>query len=247
MELLLFKVILHQIKVSLAGQIALSLGRLLLRLWSDWVVSWWFNGGDTDAVIVFLGDSSKALIPGQFTYFFVAGVLGLLAGFQSNFVDKTFSPDEKESEDVVTSQQGALLVKLDQGIKFPKPSSHTKGKLYANFDDVSGKVVVKCGGTVSSLTEKNLLVLSEIGLSAKFVKLEGSAMLASSYVADGSVQICYVGKGSGRIKVVGSEGKPALHSKVEEGDLFIVPQFYSLGEIADDCGLEVFSVITSSK
>ncbi|KAM0036246.1 putative 11-S seed storage protein, plant [Helianthus debilis subsp. tardiflorus] len=211
------------------------------------VVSWWFNGGDTDAAIVFLGDSSKALVPGQFTYFFVAGVLGLLAGFQSDFIGKTFGLDEKESEDVVTSQQGALLVKLDQGIKFPEPSSHTKGKLYANFDDLSGKVVVKCGGTVSSLTEKNLLVLSEIGLSAKFVKLEGSAMLAPSYVADGSVQICYVGKGSGRIKVVGSEGKPALDSKVEEGDLFIVPQFYALGEIADDCGLEVFSVITSSK
>ncbi|MFS7925995.1 putative rmlC-like cupin domain superfamily, rmlC-like jelly roll protein [Helianthus anomalus] len=65
-------------------------------------------------------------------------------------------------------------------------------------------------------------------------------MLVSSYVADGSVQICYVGKGSGRIKVVGSEGKPALHNKVEEGDLFIVPQFYALGEIADDCGLPVF-------
>ncbi|KAI7728461.1 hypothetical protein M8C21_030013 [Ambrosia artemisiifolia] len=211
------------------------------------VVSWWFNGGDTDAVIVFLGDSSKALIPGQFTYFFVAGVLGLLAGFQPDFVGKTFGLDETESENVVNSQQGALLVKLDQGIKFPEPSKHTKNKLYTTIDDPSGAVAVKGGGFINYLTEKKLPMLSEIGLSAKFVKLEGNAMLAPSYVADGSVQICYVGKGSGWIKVVGSEGKPALDSIVEEGDLFIVPQFFGLAGIADDCGMEVFSVLTSSK
>ncbi|KAI3755214.1 hypothetical protein L1987_55010 [Smallanthus sonchifolius] len=211
------------------------------------VVSWWFNGGDTDAVIVFLGETSKALVPGQFTYFFVAGVLGFLAGFQSDFVGKTFGLDQNESENLVNSQQGALLVKLDQGIKFPEPSNHTKDKLYATVDDPSGKDVVKGGGFISFLTEKNLALLSDIGLSTKFVKLEGNALLAPSYVADGSVQICYVSKGSGRIKVVGSEGKPALDSKVEEGDLYIVPQFFAIAEIADDCGMEVFSVITCSK
>ncbi|KAK9077083.1 hypothetical protein SSX86_005419 [Deinandra increscens subsp. villosa] len=210
-------------------------------------VSWWFNGGDTDATILFFGDTSKALIPGQFTYFFVSGVLGLLAGFQPDFVAKTFGLDHKESENLVNSQQGALLVKLDDGIKFPEPSNHTKDKLYATIDDPSGEVVVKGRGFINYLTEKNLRVLGEIGLSARFVKLEGSAMLAPSYVADGSVQICYVGKGSGRVKVVGSEGKPVLDSKVEEGDLFIIPLFFSSATIADDCGMEVFSMVPSSK
>ena len=38
-------------------------------------VSWWFNSGDSDSdlIIAFLGETSKALIPGQFTYFFVNG------------------------------------------------------------------------------------------------------------------------------------------------------------------------------
>ncbi|KAM0011279.1 putative 11-S seed storage protein, plant [Helianthus debilis subsp. tardiflorus] len=90
-------------------------------------------------------------------------------------------------------------------------------------------------------------MLGMIGLSARFVKLEGKAVLAPSYVADGSVQICYVGKGSGRIKVVDNEGKLALDTKVGEGDLFIVPQFFPSAQIADDSGMEVFSVVTSSK
>ncbi|KAK9050345.1 hypothetical protein SSX86_030685 [Deinandra increscens subsp. villosa] len=214
---------------------------------SSGVVSWWFNGGDTDAAIVFLGETSKALVPGQFTYFCVSGVLGLLAGFQSDFVAKTFGLDQKESENLVSGQQGALLVKLDNGITFPEPSKGTKDKLYATIDDPLGEVVVKGGGVINSLTEKNLSMLGEIDLSAKFVKLEGNAVLAPSYVADGSVQICYVCKGGGRIKVVGSEGKPALDSKVEEGDLFIVLQFFATLEIADENGMEVFSVVTSSK
>ncbi|KAJ0935012.1 putative rmlC-like cupin domain superfamily, rmlC-like jelly roll protein [Helianthus annuus] len=175
------------------------------------VVSWWFNGGDSDAVILLLGDSSKSLVPGQFTYYFGVGPLGLLAGFQSDYVGKTFGLDQKESENIVNSQQGDVLVQLDQGIKFPAPSNHTKGKLYANVEDPSGAaVVVKGGGYINYLTEKKLPMLSEIGLSAKFLKLEGNAMSALDYVADGSVAICYIAKGSGRVKVVGSEGKPAL-------------------------------------
>lgn len=211
------------------------------------VISWWFNAGDTDVLIVFLGETSKALVPGKFTYFFVGGVLGLLAGFQAEFVGKAFGLDQKESESLVSSQPGALLVKLQKGIKFPEPSKHIKEKLFATIDDPSCDVIVKGGGIVNTLTEKHFPMLGEIGLSAKLVKLEGNARLVPSYVADGSVQMCYVVKGSGRIRVVGGEGKPALDSKVEEGDLFIVPQYFATAEIADDGGLEVFSIITSSK
>ncbi|KAI7751159.1 hypothetical protein M8C21_024234 [Ambrosia artemisiifolia] len=210
------------------------------------LVSWWFNGGDTDAVVLFLGDSSKALVPGQFTYFLTSGVLGLLAGFETDFVGKTFGLDQKESECIVNSQQGSLLVKLDHGIKFPEPSKHTKDKLYSTIDDPPGTVVVKGGGFINYMTEKKLPMLSEIGLSAKFVKLEGNAMLAPSYVADGSVDIGYVCKGSCWLKIVGIEGKPALDCKVEEGVLFIVPQFFASSGIADSCGIELFAVITSS-
>ena len=195
-----------------------------------------------------MGETTKALVPGQFTYFFVAGVLGILAGFQSDFVGETFNLNQRQSEVLVNSQPGALAVKLKNGTKFPEPSKHIKEKLYETIDGPSGDhIIVIGGGLINSLTEKNFPMLGEIGLSAKYVKLEGNAMLAPSYVTNGSVQISYVGKGSGRIRVVGSEGKPALDSRVEEGDLFIVPQYFATAEIADECGMEVFSIITSSK
>nr|GEZ90641.1 11-S seed storage protein, plant [Tanacetum cinerariifolium] len=187
-------------------------------------ISWWFNGGDTDVLIVFLGDTSKALVPGSFTYFFVGGVLGLLAGFQADFIGKAFGLQKKESESLVSSQPGALLVKLQNGIEFPEPSKHIKEKHYATIDDPSCDVIVEGGGFVNTLTEKNFPML-----------------------ADGSLQINYVVKGSGQIRVVGSEGKPALDNKVEEGDLFIVPQYFATAEVADAGGMDVFSIITSSK
>nr|XP_043631026.1 13S globulin seed storage protein 2-like [Erigeron canadensis] len=214
---------------------------------SSGVISWWFNSGDTDVVIVFLGETNKALVPGQFTYYFVSGVLGILAGFGSDIVGKTFDLDPKESENVVSSQPGALLVKLKSGIKFPEPSKHTKEKLFATLNEPLCHTSYIDGGSVNSLTGNNFPMLGTIGLSARFVKLIYNSMLAPSYVADGSVQMNYVVKGSGKIRVVGSEGKPILDSKVEEGDLFIVPQFFPSAYTADDCGMEVFSIITSSK
>lgn len=42
-------------------------------------VSWWFNDGDSDLVIIFLGETSKALIPGEITYFFLTGLQGVIA------------------------------------------------------------------------------------------------------------------------------------------------------------------------
>ncbi|MFS7985942.1 putative 11-S seed storage protein, plant [Helianthus anomalus] len=100
---------------------------------------------------------------------------------------------------------------------------------------------------VNSLTEYKIPVLGKIGLSARFGRLEGNAMLAPSYLADGSIILSYVTKGSGLIRIVGSTGKADLDTRVEEGDLFIVPQFFAIAGIADDCGMDLFSVVTSSE
>ncbi|KAL8209400.1 hypothetical protein R6Q57_006132 [Mikania cordata] len=208
-------------------------------------VSWWFNCGDTNGVVVFFGETSKALVPRKFTHFLMAGVLGAQARSQPDFINKTLGLDQNESKDIVT--QDEVLMKLDHGMKFPKASDDMKDKLYASINDPYGEVSVKGGGVVSSLTEKNLPLLGEIGLSVRFVKLEGNAMLAPSYVVDGSVQIFYVATGSGRIMVISNEEKPALDSKVGEGDLVVVPQFFVTTLIADACGMEVYSVINSSK
>ncbi|GJR84830.1 putative 11-S seed storage protein, plant, partial [Tanacetum coccineum] len=210
------------------------------------VMSWWFNASNTDVVIIFLGETSKALEPGQFTYFFMAGALGILAGFQSDFVARIFSLDRKEAKTLVSNQHETLITVLEEGIKIPEPSKHILDTIHATIVTPSADVVVKEAGMVNSVTEEKIPTLGGIGLSARFVKLEGNAMLAPTYTADGSVVLSYVTKGSGKIRVVGSTGKTDLDTKVEEGDLIIVPPFFAAAEIADVCGMEIFSVITSS-
>ncbi|PSS02867.1 13S globulin basic chain like [Actinidia chinensis var. chinensis] len=61
------------------------------------VVSWWFNGGDSDLVIVFVGETSEAHVPGEFTYFLLTGTMG------------------------------ALIIKLEEGISIPQACKGTPG------------------------------------------------------------------------------------------------------------------------
>ncbi|GKE46374.1 11S seed storage protein, plant, partial [Tanacetum coccineum] len=119
--------------------------------------------------------------------------------------------------------------------------------VYSPIDTTSADVVVKRGGIINSLTEKDFSVLVEMGLSARFVRLESKAILSPSYVTDGSVKAFYVAKGSGQIRVVGNEGKPIFDGEVEEGELMIVPRFSAASVIANEGGIELFIAVTSSK
>ncbi|GJW41465.1 11S seed storage protein, plant, partial [Tanacetum coccineum] len=210
------------------------------------VISWWFNDGDTDTTILFLGETTIAQVPGDMSYFFCEGILGILNGFQSDFVEKIFDLDNNQVKDILTSQQGTVIVKLKNGTVFPNPSV-PHGKVYSPIDTTSADVVVKRGGIINSLTEKDFSVLVEMGLSARFVRLEGKAILSPSYVTDGSVKAFYVAKGSGQIRVVGNEGKPIFDGEVEEGELMIVPRFSAASVIANEGGIELFIAVTSSK
>ncbi|CAI9786183.1 unnamed protein product [Fraxinus pennsylvanica] len=57
----------------------------------------------------------------------------------------------------------------------------------------------------------------------------------------------YVIRGSGRIQIVGLNGQIALNSKMEAGQLLVVPKFFVAVQIADAQGMECFSVVTSSR
>ncbi|CAK9163971.1 unnamed protein product [Ilex paraguariensis] len=129
-------------------------------------VSWWFNGGDLDVVIVFLGDTTKAHTPGQFTYFFVAGTLGILLGLSTEFVSRVYNINEEEAHLLMNSQTGVLIVKLEE---------------------VVPDVAVKNGESLSLITSENFPVLGQVGLGARVAKLEANAMLAPKYTADSLV------------------------------------------------------------
>ncbi|XP_068466966.1 glutelin type-A 3-like [Phaseolus vulgaris] len=201
-------------------------------------VSWWFNNGDSDLTIVFLGETSKALIPGQFTYFFLSGVIGVIGGFSTELTSKVYDLDKDEVQKLTKSQTGVLIVKLDETQTLPKPHMDMTKKLVYNIDAACTQNVVENAGLVKTLTEKGFPFIGEVGLSVIRVKLEPGAIKAPSYPATTTIQLIYIARGSGSIEIVGLNGERALDAQVKAGELLVVPQFYVVAKIAGEEGME---------
>ncbi|KAJ9687424.1 hypothetical protein PVL29_016064 [Vitis rotundifolia] len=210
-------------------------------------VSWWYNDGDSELIIVFLGETSKAYVPGEFTYFLLTGTQGILGGFSTEFNSRAYDLNNEEARKLAKSQSGVLLIKLPEGQKMPHPCKNSTDKLVFNIDAALPDIHVQNAGLLTALTAKKFPFLGEVGLSATLVKLDANAMSSPMYAADSSVQVIYVAKGSGRIQVVGINGERALDTKVKAGHLFVVPRFFVASAIADGEGMEYFSMITTTQ
>ena len=210
-------------------------------------ISWWYNDGDSELVVVFLGEISKAYVPGEFTYFLLAGAQGILGGFSTEFNSRAYNLNNEEAEKLAKSQAGVLLIKLPDGQKMPQHCKNSTDKMVYNIDAASPDFHVQNAGWLTSLTEKKFPFIGEVGLSAILVKLEGNAMSSPVYAPDSSVRVIYVAKGSGRIQVVGIKGASVLDTKLKAGHLCVVPRFFVASTIADGEGMEYLSMITATQ
>ena len=210
-------------------------------------VSWWYNDGDSELIIVFLGETSKAYVPGEFTNFLLTGTQGILGGFSTEFNSRAYDINNEEAKKLAKSQSGVLIIKLPEGHKMPHPCKNSTDKLVFNIDAALPDIHVQNAGLLTALTAKKFPFLGEVGLSATLVKLDANAMSSPMYAADSSVQVIYVAKGSGRIQVVGINGERALDTKVKAGHLLVVPRFFVASAIADGEGVEYFSLITATE
>lgn len=211
------------------------------------VVTWWYNKADTELVILFLGDTSKAHKAGRFTDFFLTGSNGIFTGFTTEFVSRAWDLDEKTVNTLVGKQPGNGIVQLDGSVKLPEPKKEHWNGMVLNCEEAPLDVDIKNGGRVVVLNTKNLPLVGEVGLGADLVRLDGSAMCSPGFSCDSALQVTYIVRGSGRVQVVGVDGRRALETTVKEGQLFIVPRFYVVSKIADPSGLEWFSIITTPK
>ncbi|XP_028775492.1 cocosin 1-like [Neltuma alba] len=212
-------------------------------------ISWWFNNGDSDLVVVFLGETSHAYVPGQFTYFFLSGSQGIMGGFSSEVITKAYNLNNKEANKLTKSQQEALIFKLKNGQhKMPEPHMDKTKQMVYNVDsaepDHGG---VKNGGLVKTLTDLDFPFVAEVGMSVMRVKLEPNAMKAPAYLTNPAIQLIYVVRGSGKIEIVGFNGKLVLDSKVEAGHLLLVPKFFVAAQIAGEDGMEFYSILTTKR
>ncbi|XP_075521270.1 glutelin type-A 2-like [Primulina tabacum] len=209
------------------------------------VVTWWYNKQDPELVILFLGDTSTAHKSGSFTDFFLTGPNGIFTGFSTEFVGRAWDLDEATVKTLVSTQSGNGIVKLNPGIKMPEPKKeHYKG-MALNCEEAPLDVDIKKGGKVVVLNTKNLPLVGEVGLGADLVRLNGNAMCSPGFSCDSALQVTYIVRGSGRVQVVGVDGKRVLETTIKAGNLFIVPRFFVVSKISDPEGMDWFSIITT--
>ncbi|GAA0157099.1 hypothetical protein LIER_14437 [Lithospermum erythrorhizon] len=209
------------------------------------VVTWWYNKEDTDLVILFLGDTSKAHKTGSFTDFYLTGSSGILTGFSTEFVGRAWDLDESIAKTLVSSQSGKGFVKVDAGLKMPEPRPSDRDGMVLNCEEAPLDVDIKGGGKVVVLNTKNLPLVGEVGLGADLVRLNGKAMCSPGFSCDSALQVTYIVRGSGRVQVVGVDGKRVLETTIKAGSLFIVPRFFVVSKIAGDEGMDWFSIIST--
>ncbi|XP_050272646.1 glutelin type-B 2-like [Quercus robur] len=210
-------------------------------------VSWWFNDGDSGLVIVFLGETSKSYIPGEFTYFILGGAQSIMGGFSPDFISRAYNVNKDDANKLAKSQTGFLIIKLQDGKRLAKPNKDNTNKLVYNINVAVPDIDVKHAGLVTSLTEAKFPFLGQVELIAKLVKLDAKAMSSPIYTTDSSVQLIYVVKGTCQVQIVGINGKQVLDTELKPGHLLVVPKFFVNAKVAGGDGLEYFSIITTSK
>ena len=211
------------------------------------VVTWWYNKEDTELVVLFLGDTSKAHKSGEFTDFFLTGSNGIFTGFSTEFVGRAWDLDDNNVKALVGSQSGKGIVKIEGNISLPEPNQEHREGMALNCLEAPLDVDIKNGGRVVVLNTKNLPLVGEVGLGADLVRLDGKAMCSPGFSCDSALQVTYIVRGSGRVQVVGVDGKRVLETTLKAGNLFIVPRFFVVSKIADPDGMEWFSIITTPK
>ncbi|KAF5954156.1 hypothetical protein HYC85_007012 [Camellia sinensis] len=141
------------------------------------VVTWWYNKEDTELVVLFLGDTSKAHKSGSFTDFFLTGSNGIFTGFSTDFVSRAWDLKEDVVKTLVAKQTGNGIAKLEAGFEMPEPNNQQRDGMALNCEEAPLDVDINKGGRVVVLNTKNLPLVGEVGLGADLVRLDGSAMV----------------------------------------------------------------------
>ncbi|CAO2824889.1 unnamed protein product [Amaranthus hypochondriacus] len=209
------------------------------------VVTWWFNKHDTELTILFLGDTVKAHKRGEFTDFFLTGSNGIFTGFTTEFVGRAWDLPEDIVKTLVGNQSSSGIVKLSETHKMPEPKHKDRDGFALNCEEAPLDVDIKGGGKVVVLNTKNLPLVADCGFGADLVKIYGKSMCSPGFSCDSALQVTYILRGSGRVQIVGVDGKRVLETTVSAGNLFIVPRFFVVSKIADNDGLEWFSIVTT--
>ena len=215
------------------------------------VVTWWHNAhaasSSDDLVVLFLGDTSTGHKRGQFTNFQLTGSTGIFTGLSTEFVARAWDLTQAAAAELVSAQPGAGIIRVKDDHRMPQARDEDRAGLVLNCLEAPLDVDIKNGGRVVVLNTRNLPLVEEVGLGADLVRIDAHSMCSPGFSCDSAYQVTYIVRGSGRVQVVGIDGTRVLETRAEGGCLFIVPRFFVVSKIADETGMEWFSIITTPK
>ncbi|XP_048575237.1 11S globulin seed storage protein 2-like [Triticum urartu] len=209
-------------------------------------VSWWYNDSDGDAddlSILFMGDTERAVSPGDISYFFLAGGNSVLGGFDVGLLARSWPGVTKEQAAAVfRSQPAVLLTGLSTKLPGVCPREHDRKGLVVNAGQVAA-------GTLETLTAADLAALGDLGISAVIGRLDPGAACAPWVLGEGAAQAVYVARGSARVQVSSSAGGETLllDEEVAAGSVFVVPRFAVALISAGANGAEWVSLVKSAR
>ncbi|EAZ10011.1 hypothetical protein OsI_32314 [Oryza sativa Indica Group] len=184
--------------------------------------------------------------PGDFSYFILAGPMGVLGGLDAGLLATASgltSPEQAAT--AFRSQPAALLTRLSRKLHGVRPREHDRHGIVVNAarvppDSTGGKTV----------TAAHLPALAQLGLSVGLALLDAGAAVRGPWVLrDAAAQAVYVARGSGRVQVASAGGASTLlDAEVAAGSLLVVPRYAVALVAADDAGgMELVSLIKSSR
>ncbi|KAK8617690.1 hypothetical protein V6N13_080597 [Hibiscus sabdariffa] len=201
-------------------------------------VSWWYNYGDSDVVIVFSADATNTYVAGEITYFMLTGSLAHLAAFSHDFITRTYQINEEKAEKLSGSQKGVFLLKLseeeaktipnpneelpniwtqnmDASSPDPKPPGHRPTHLIHGFYTLQSESLSETEKESSSVPDRNNLVGEEDALNAICIgnDYNDCCMHARKELRSQLGELEFMGIGLNEVSLMASDKQCTLHGE----------------------------------
>ncbi|KAL4190305.1 hypothetical protein AMTRI_Chr07g24050 [Amborella trichopoda] len=146
-------------------------------------------------------------------------------------------PEEEEREEEEREREGASVNGLEE--------LYCNVKIRQNIDTLRDiDIYSRQGGRLKTINRKNLPILEILDMSAQKVGLYSNAIFAPHWSTNAHT-IAYITRGEGQIQIIGTNGQKVMDDRVRQGDVIVVPQFFSSMCKAGSQGIEWIAIKTS--
>eukprot|EP00850_Spirogloea_muscicola_P004701 SM000020S06051 [mRNA] locus=s20:641881:644391:- [translate_table: standard] len=200
---------------------------------------WAYNCGEKPFRIFGVADTSNGPRSGKYTAFHLVGgkansTGGNLHSFSADVLAATWDVDEEVVEKLLSAQEKTAIIKVEKKvIGFIFMLLKEMGTL-----GTTRELVVEDGGCLFVVNSFKLPILKAVWLSVAHLKLEADAISAPGRTLH-AAKIVDVIEETGRVEIAYPDGHKGLDTKVECGDVLIVPKLFLLTMVAGTEGLEV--------